>query len=63
MDKTVLIPGKCYRILFSDGQPIDFKFKEHNASNDSLLCEKRGGETFFLDTMKPFEKIVEMEDW
>jgi hypothetical protein len=61
MNDIILQPGKFYRILFPDGQPIDFKIISSN--NDSMLCEKKGGETFYLDTVEPFEKIIEIEGW
>ena len=52
-----------YRITFSDGQPIDCKFKGDESENGSLLFEKKGGETFFLETVEPYEKISEVESW
>jgi hypothetical protein len=58
-----LDPDKFYRITFDDGQPIDFKVKENDPTKGSVLCEKKGGETFFLDTMSPWETIVEIESW
>jgi len=63
MDKIIFDPEKFYRIVFAEGQPIDFRVKESHAEGDSVLCEKKGGETFYLDTMEPYEKIVEVEGW
>ena len=63
MDKPQLRTGATYRITFPDGQPIEFKFIGHNNSNDSLLCEKKGGVTFFLETVEPFETITEIKSW
>jgi len=63
MNDIVLEPGKFYRILFTEGQPIDFKFNGKDSDNDTILCEKKGGETFYLNTVEPFEKIIEIDSW
>ena len=63
MNDIVLDPGKFYRVFFTDGQPIDFKVKANDSTSGSILCEKKAGETFYLDTMRPFEKIIEIESW
>ncbi len=63
MENLVLEPGKFYRIFFTDGQPIDFKSNGNGSTNGSILCEKKGGETFYLETMSPWEKIIEIASW
>ena len=63
MNDIILDPGKFYRILFTDGQPIDFRLKGNDSMNGSILCEKKEGETFYLETVQPFEKIIEIDSW
>jgi hypothetical protein len=63
MTKPEFKPNHYYRITFPDGQPIDCKFKGEENDNGSLLFEKKGGETFFLETVEPYEKITEVDAW
>jgi hypothetical protein len=63
MNNIILVPGKFYRILFADGQPIDIKCISNDSDTNSVRCEKKAGETFYLDTVEPVEKIIEIEGW
>ena len=63
MNDIILDPGKFYRVFFTDGQPIDFRVKSNDSTIGSILCEKKAGETFYLDIMRPFEKIIEIDSW
>ena len=63
MENMKFDPAKYYRVTFVDGSPIDFRFICKDVDNGSILCVKKGGETFYLDNMKPYDKIVELESW